>query len=421
MGGPPTAPSVTARRNLRLYRGYVAGIAFYAWMPIFFLYMSARVSLQQVLALEAIYYMAVVLLELPSGYFSDRWGRRPTLVIAASALVGSYLLFAVAASFAALAGAQLLLAMGLAFNSGTDTSFHYANLTALSQQSSYGDREARLGGMAFLISASAALLGGALGAVDLRLAYVVSAAAALAALGCALAFRSIEEPHEQGSHAAEMQEGKPRATPLGVPLAFGQSLRVCLALARTPGLGWLFAVAVAATVLNHIPYELYQPYIEQLSHSQRPIAATPLVTGAHAALVQLVAFPVARASAKLATRFGIVRHLLATLALQAALIVIMASVIHPAVAVLLLTRSVPHALQDAPLRQAIAPRVPSSHRATYLSLQSLAGRLAFAALLLGVAPLSEDGLSATASICAGVAVVGCVLLWLLRPNPPQTK
>jgi MFS family permease len=38
--------------------------------------------MSRVLRLEAIYYIAVVILEVPSGYFSDRFGRRQTLLIA---------------------------------------------------------------------------------------------------------------------------------------------------------------------------------------------------------------------------------------------------------------------------------------------------------------------------------------------------
>ena len=134
-----------AHRNLRLYPFYVGGVAFYAWMPVFFLYFASQVSLADVLVLEAIYYATVVALEVPSGYFSDRVGRRPTLIIAAAALVASYLAFVFAGSFAGLALGQVLLAVGLSFNSGTDTSFHLASLEAAGRSDRYAEREASLG------------------------------------------------------------------------------------------------------------------------------------------------------------------------------------------------------------------------------------------------------------------------------------
>ncbi len=221
-----------ARRNLRLYPWYVAGGSFFAWMPVFFLYFSTQVPLPQVLAREAIYYASVVLSEVPSGYYSDRVGRRPTLIISAGALVAAYTTFWLASSFAALGCAQVLLAVGLAFNSGTDTSFHLATLEELGEADRYADGEAKLVSLTFAVGAAAAVAGGAIGLVDLRLAYGLALLGAVVALVAALAFAPLERAPDE------------RSTSL-----MG-SLRSCLALARTPRLGRFFAAAVVATVIN---------------------------------------------------------------------------------------------------------------------------------------------------------------------------
>ena len=127
--------------NLRWWLPYrfLAGLHF--WYPIFFLYFLARLPLVQVLQLEAIYYACVVLLEVPSGWFSDRIGRRPTLLISKAAHVVSALLFAASGEgdFVLLAAAQLFLAAGFAFTSGTDAAFLHDTL-----QSSAGERYERL-------------------------------------------------------------------------------------------------------------------------------------------------------------------------------------------------------------------------------------------------------------------------------------
>jgi len=47
-------------------------------LTIFFLFFKAHLEIKIVLLLEAIYYISVVLLEVPSGYFSDRIGRKIT-------------------------------------------------------------------------------------------------------------------------------------------------------------------------------------------------------------------------------------------------------------------------------------------------------------------------------------------------------
>lgn len=382
-----------ARRNLRLYPWYVAGGSFYAWMPVFFLYFSSHVSLTEVLVLEAIYYAVMVLLEVPSGYFSDRVGRRPTLVIASSALALAYLSFALASSFGALACGQVLLALGLAFNSGTDTSFHLATLEELGEAERYADREAKLASLTFAIGAVAAVGGGASALVDLRFAYVLALVGALIALIAAISFRAVERVHREAS------------------ASLSTTLRRCLSIARTPRLAWFFGAVVAATIINHIPYEFYQPYLERLDDSPWEASTTPFVAGLHLALVQGVAALAARSSSPLAARFGPVRLVLAATALQLLLVVSMAWWLSPWVALLLVARSVPRALQDAPIRAVVAPHVPAELRATYLSLQSLTGRLGFSILLLTLSFSAADMTRTlrSAAIIAAV-LVGALLL-----------
>lgn len=73
-------PYAGLRRNSRLYVWFRMTAEYMAWMPVFFLYLNQYVSVADVLLLEAIYYLAVVMVEVPSGYFSDVVGRRPTLL-----------------------------------------------------------------------------------------------------------------------------------------------------------------------------------------------------------------------------------------------------------------------------------------------------------------------------------------------------
>ena len=86
--------------NVRLFPLYRACIDAMAWLPIFFLYFSERVALREVLMLEAAYYATIVTLEVPSGYFSDRFGRRLTLLLSSAAFSIAYLSFIAADDFA---------------------------------------------------------------------------------------------------------------------------------------------------------------------------------------------------------------------------------------------------------------------------------------------------------------------------------
>ena len=231
-------------RTVRLYPWYALAFNAYFWMPVFVLYFLRHMPLADVLRLEAIYYLGVVVLEVPSGYFSDRIGRKLTLLLACGFLVGAYALFAIGSSFGVFAVAQVLLAAGLAFNSGTDTSLHYDALASLGREGEYDAREAIAARNALLASAAGGLLGGLAGVIDLRLAYVLSAAAAVASLVLVAAMR------EPISHERTL-----------VPPGPIRQAKLCVGLLRQRLLAWTFGYAVFMTVLNHVPYEFYQPYI----------------------------------------------------------------------------------------------------------------------------------------------------------------
>ena len=352
-------------RNLRLYPHYQTARSLTFWLPVFFLYFSARLPVDQVLALEAIYYAGVVVLEVPSGYLSDRLGRRPTLVVATVAWTLGYLALALAPSFPVFVLGQLLLAVGMAFNSGTDGALLYDSLLACGQGDALAEHEGRAQARGLLAMGSAALVGGALASIDLRLGHLLSAGGAIVALALALALR---EP--------------PRRSPAHAPL---RQLRAVVSQWRQPALRWVFVFAVVMTVFNHVPYELAQPYLalvldEPGAASANP--ATPVVSGVVMALMMVVAATASRASAALARRLGPGTLLLGAMLIQGVVIAAMASWLHPVVVVLLLLRSVPGALAAPVQLGVILPRVEGGLRATYLSVQSLVGRLSFSGALV---------------------------------------
>lgn len=399
-------------RNLRLYPAYAAVFAAHFWLPVFFLYFQSRFTMAEVLRLEALYYFAVVLLELPSGYFSDTVGRRITLIIAAASTAAAHALFLFSGTYLFFAAAQVLLACGIAFNSGTNTALHYDTLARLERTGEYGAREARVAHWTFRGSGLAALLGGLAAALDLRYAYGLSLLGGLAALALTLA---MVEPNPD----AARQRLSPRA--------FGRQVVRALKELRQPALCWLSAYGVLMIVLNHLPYELYQPYLDQLLQSRGMApASTPVSTGVITLITMLAAGQVARRSIRIRDRIGLAPALLLGTALQTAIIAAMAFFIHPLVAVLILLRSCPRAIMTAPRNAAVTPRIGQDHRATYLSLESLVGRLGFSVVLWSLSQLGatgENGLGAILRAATAVAVAAFAALaltsFLLKKEPPQ--
>ncbi|MCZ6782012.1 MAG: hypothetical protein O7G30_01760 [Proteobacteria bacterium] len=399
-------------RNLALYQWYLPLSRAYFWAPIFFLYFIARFPIDRVLQLESIYYLSVVLLELPSGYLSDRVGRAVTLRLSALGFLVSFILFLSAGdSFALFAAAQAALAFGYASRSGTDESFHFDSLQALGREQEFAAREARLARNGYLVASATAIVGGAAGVWDLRLSYLFSALFAIVLLGVTL--RMKEPPREASGWADD-----------GLRAQIGQ----CLRLLGRPTLAWLFAFVVLQITLEHVPYEFAQPYVAAvLDEPVRNTRTTPLATGLLTASFAFVAAFAAAQSVRLRDRFGVGRTLLGMTAFQTLLIGVMAAVVHPLVLALLLLRSSYSAVSNVIVHAAVTPRVPQAQRATYLSIHSLAGRLGYAAVLfalsglggVGGGPVSEgesdfESVARMLQWCAGLALAGWITLFATR-------
>jgi MFS family permease len=89
-------------RNTQLYRWsrFLRSLIF--WQAVWFLYFQNVLSATAAILLYAVYDVAATLLEVPSGYMSDRLGRKKTLIASAIAGLGGSLLVAVGDNFAVL-------------------------------------------------------------------------------------------------------------------------------------------------------------------------------------------------------------------------------------------------------------------------------------------------------------------------------
>jgi MFS family permease len=389
--------------NISLYPWFRAASDGHAWITVFFLYMSQSLSLEQVIELSAVYYLSVFLLEVPSGYFSDRIGRRCTLLIAAAALIASYTCFIAGSGFGWFAAGQFLLAMGIAMQSGTDTAFHYDSLKALGRETEYAEREAKAEQWGMIMLAIATLAGGILGLIDLRLAYVFSLLSAT--VMALLAWRFVEPVHADESTA--------------IPQSFVRVVWDCCLRLRDPVLGWVFLIVIVLYAMAHIVYEFYQPYITLL---QLPLpgasAYAPLISGIVISVSMFGGAIGARASIAWQMKFGLIGVLAVAMSIQLGIVAAMALAVSPAALALVCLRNFPMSLVHAPMRAAIAPRIERRQRATYLSIQGLAERFFFALLLLLLAsglergaPVAESTLMSILTATLGIGVVSAIVLF----------
>ncbi len=393
-----------AARSLSIWRfASPLGQAFF-WAPVFFLYWNAYLPVDRVLQLEAAYYLSVVLLEVPSGYFSDRVGRVATLRISSAFGMSAYALFFLGESFAVFFAAQVALAVHFSFRSGTDAAWHYDLLEQEGLEDEFAVREARRARAGFWVRSVCALIGGAIGTFALGGAYLLSFGVAVIVFGLMLATTELPA-------AAEERAG-----------SFSVQLRSSLARLRHPFLAWIFGYVILQTTLEHVPYEFMQPYLAAvLGGTGFDVANTPLATGVVVAVVALVGGWAAGLAPRVQRRLGTVGALLAITIIQTAIIAVLAAAVHPVIAALLLLRSVQPAIGHIIVNAAVAPRVPRSERATYLSLHSLAGRAGYGAVLLslgalvgGAEVMTNAELRLLLGGCAVLALVGLVALGAAR-------
>ncbi|HUT79186.1 MAG TPA: hypothetical protein VM285_15920, partial [Polyangia bacterium] len=313
----PTGTGRALERNLRIYSALLPASRLMFWAPIFFLFLNARFSIEHVLLLEAIYYGAVVIMEVPSGYLSDRFGRVVTLRLAMLSLTLSYGLFLTGEGndFLHFAAAQVALAFGWAALSGTDTAFHHDSLVALDRAEEYAPREERLARNVQLAGAVSGILGGAAAVLDLRAAYALSLVAAAISLGLAFGLREPPRPDEGWTQRR-----------------LDQQLFDCARLMRQPVLAWLFAYVILMIAAEHVPYEFAQPYLAAvLDEPTEAVRRTPLAAGLLIAGFKLVSALAATRTLWLRARVGLAGALLGLMLLQCLVIGAMASTVHPLV------------------------------------------------------------------------------------------
>ena len=395
----------TLESNIQLYPWLQFSSSLLGWLPVFFLYFSQFVSLSEVIQLGAIYYLAVCLFEVPSGYFSDRTGRRLTLLLAAMAYIAAYLAFLSASSFAGLALGQLFLAIAIAMMSGTDTALLYDSLLSMNQQHSYASHEARGQKYGMLALALASLAGGGLGLLDLRFPYLLSLSGAVWMLWIV-------------NRLAEPERHRLQAT---IEKSFTATLHSCLQRLTDRVLAWLFGVMVLMYCLEHIAYEFYQPYIRLLNTDWIQRDSSSMISGIVIAASMFGGSLGAAYSVQLCNRVGLKKLLYAAFAIQLVIIGGLSALLSGLLLSLVMFRNFPMAMIHAPVNAEIAPRIKSEMRATYLSMQSLSARLVFALLLFLLSFSVEgeilhwDSLSRVLRQALGFGISGAIIAVLLAP------
>ncbi|MEM6726273.1 MAG: MFS transporter [Bacteroidota bacterium] len=195
-------------RNVRV----LLAMKFFKWfllyMPIIVLYyLENGLSVTQVMLLQSVHSITVMVLEIPSGYFSDRLGRRPTLILGMLLNLIGVILLALGYNFATFSLGVIAFGIGNSFLSGTDSAMLYESLVLSNRSNEYLKYEGRVYSISTFSEAIAALFGGYM-AFHLGYHSTVHYQIILAAIGLLLAFWLVETPPPEDDGFSEWERIK---------------------------------------------------------------------------------------------------------------------------------------------------------------------------------------------------------------------
>jgi len=144
--------------------------------PIWVVFLQSRgLTLGEVALLDSIYSAVILFGETPTGYVSDRIGRRNSLLVSIVLVTASMLAFGLASSFAVFAVVYAVWGIGTTFRSGTASAWLYDALKERTDEDEYAKISGRGKSLGLIVTAATSLLAGVLADYDLFYPFLATA------------------------------------------------------------------------------------------------------------------------------------------------------------------------------------------------------------------------------------------------------
>ena len=130
-------------------------------MPIIWLFYEENgLTITDLFVIQAIYSVTIALIEIPSGYVADVFGRKNSMIIGTFFSFLGILTYSLSFGFDGFLLAALCLGVGQSFISGSDTALMYDSLVELNRSDDFIRLEGRTISMGNLAEATAFIIGG---------------------------------------------------------------------------------------------------------------------------------------------------------------------------------------------------------------------------------------------------------------------
>lgn len=195
------------QKKLQRNIGIVYGLAFFQCFMVIIpvivpFFMSKGLSLAEIFYLQAVFAMTIVILEAPSGYFADIFGRRRALIVGAAIHGLGYFYLNFANDMIGLIIFEVIVGVAISLLSGADLALLYDTHRALSEDdgADHSKSIAHLGFAKSTAEGAGALLGGLLALWSFEAMVAVQSMAAWMCL--ILAWFIVEPPYKNTDDAA---------------------------------------------------------------------------------------------------------------------------------------------------------------------------------------------------------------------------
>lgn len=149
-------------------------------------YTDHGLSASEAFQIKAVYSILIVLLEIPSGYFSDALGRKRSLIIGAVLGTLGFAIYSGFQGFWSFLIAEAVLGIGQSFISGSDSALLYDSLLVAKRDNEYARYEGRLTAIGNAAESISAFVGGLLALISLKSLFYAQTAVAFIAVPAAI-------------------------------------------------------------------------------------------------------------------------------------------------------------------------------------------------------------------------------------------
>ncbi|MYD54003.1 MAG: MFS transporter [Chloroflexi bacterium] len=370
-------------RNIPVYYLFYGVSGFLIWMPIWVIYLQdfRGMSLTQIGTIESIFWITVVVAEVPTGAVADRWGRRVSLAFAGGIFCLGSVVFAFSSSYVILLAAYVIVALAMTLYSGAGHALLFDTLRQLGRTREYEKHVGRSEALAFGSMLIATLLAGPLVALVGYSATILLGAIAIG-IGGAVALFLREPPRSEAEFSGRQPGQNGVAAAPGRPGLFSNMLGGMVVVWRSKLLLWyiLLATLLSGVIMVVSDFPL-QPFV--VYHGVNPASGVDSGFAYSGMLMSPVAGMVVGSliAAWVASRFGERRSLILPL-FAAAFLFLVPTLweslwVVGAIGLLAAIRGMTRPIATGYINR----RIPSDQRATVLSMFELSAALIIAIIL----------------------------------------